>query len=50
VSNRKSHFEGVIPNPAQFNWVRDLQNSLPVRSGDPSLRLKNGYGQDDISG
>jgi hypothetical protein len=31
----------VIPNPAQFSRVRD-----PC-ARDPSLRLKNGYGQDD---
>jgi len=44
-------FEGVIPNPAQFSQVRDLTWGIPERATglkrDPSLRLKNGSGQDD---
>ena len=46
-------FDGVIPIPARFSRVRDLAwlfltHSAPMHSArDPSLRLKNGYGQDD---
>ncbi len=40
--------EGVIPNPAHFSRVMDLAGSSghsAVGTRDPSLRLKNGYGQ-----
>lgn len=40
--------EGVIPIPAQFSRERDLaRDALPVSPQDPSLRMKNGFGQDD---
>ena len=39
-------FGCVIPNPAQFSRVR-ISPARARRAGDPSLRLKYGYGQDD---
>jgi hypothetical protein len=47
-------FRGVIPNSAQFSRVRDLAWEPPWMrcrfARDPSLRLKNGCGQDDAIG
>src|SRR5271165_3114251 len=45
-----STLQGVIPKPRDFtSGARDLPLTGPVYSGDPSLRLKNGSGQDDAS-
>jgi len=42
--------DASFPNPAQFSRVTDLpRTALTICARDPSLRLKNGYGQDDAA-
>jgi hypothetical protein len=41
-------YQGVIPkSPRFFRGPRDIPLHTSVKEGDPLLRLKNGYAQDD---